>query len=103
LRNTVANDNHWITLRLVGGPRSPRDATGARVFLTAGGVRQRADIVSGASYGSSSDVRVHFGLGLATKVEKVEIYWPSGAKEEVVVGGIDRILTVVEGAVDLPR
>jgi hypothetical protein len=96
LRNVAANDNHWITLRLVGGPRSPRDAIGARVFLTAGGVRQRADIVSGGSYGSSSDIRVHFGLGLATKVEKLEIYWPSGAKEDVVAGGIDRILTVAE-------
>jgi hypothetical protein len=103
LRNAVVNDNQWITLRLIGGPRSPRDATGARVFLTAGGVRQRADVVSGGSYGSSSDARVHFGLGLATKVEKLEIYWPSGAKEEAVVGGIDRILTVVEGEVDLPR
>jgi enediyne biosynthesis protein E4 len=103
LRNVAANDNHWITLRLVGGPRSPRDATGARVFLTAGGVRQRADIVSGGSYGSSSDVRVHFGLGHATKVEKVEIYWPSGAKEEVVVEGIDRILTVAEGEAALHR
>ena len=103
LRNVGVNDNHWITLRLVGGPRSPRDATGAKVFLTAGGVRQRADLVSGGSYGSSSDVRVHFGLGLSTKVEKLEIYWPSGAKEEVLVGGIDRILTVAEGEADLPR
>ena len=103
LRNVGVNDNHWITLRLVGGPRSPRDATGAKVFLTAGGFRQRADLVSGGSYGSSSDVRVHFGLGLSTKVEKLEIYWPSGAKEEVLVGGIDRILTVAEGEADLPR
>jgi hypothetical protein len=103
LRNVGVNDNHWITLRLVGGPRSPRDATGAKVFLTAGGVRQRADLVSGGSYGSSSDVRVHFGLGLSTKVEKLEIYWPSGAKEEVMVGGIDRILTVAEGEAGLPR
>ena len=66
LRNVVRNGNHWLTLKLIGGPKSPRDAIGAKVFVTAGGVRQRADVVSGGSYGSSSDLRVHFGLG-ATK------------------------------------
>jgi len=97
LRNAVKNDNHWLTLKLVGGPKSPRDAIGAKVFLTAGGVRQRADIFSGSSYASSSDLRVHFGLGATTKVDKLEIRWPSGANEEIAVPGIDRILTVVEG------
>jgi len=97
LRNAVKNENHWLTLRLVGGPKSPRDAIGAKVFLTAGGVRQRADVFSGGSYGSSSDPRVHFGLGAATQVDKLEIRWPSGAVEEVPVPGTDRILTVVEG------
>jgi enediyne biosynthesis protein E4 len=97
LRNVVKNGNHWITLKLVGGPKSPRDAIGAKVFLTAGGARQRADIISGGSYGSSSDQRVHFGLGNTAKVDKVEIDWPSGKKEEIVVPGVDRILRVVEG------
>jgi len=97
LRNVAKNDNHWITLRLVGGPKSPRDAIGAKVFLTAGGVRQRADVFSGASYGSSSDQRIHFGLGSSEKIEKVEIYWPSGVKEEVSAPPIDRIVTVIEG------
>jgi enediyne biosynthesis protein E4 len=97
LRNVVKNDNHWIALKLVGGPKSPRDAIGAKVFLFAGGVRQRADVISGGSYGSSSDLRVHFGLGPAAKVNKVEIHWPSGTKEEVVIPGVDRILTVAEG------
>src|SRR5579864_7362743 len=63
LRNVVKNGNHWVTLKLIGGLKSPRDAIGAKVFLTAGGVRQRADVFSGGSYGSSSDLRVHFGLG----------------------------------------
>ena len=97
LRNVAKNNNHWITLKLVGGPKSPRDAIGAKVFLTTGGVRQRADVISGGSYGSSSDQRVHFGLGSASKVDKVEIHWPSGKKEEIVVPGVDRILTVAEG------
>ena len=97
LRNVVNNGNHWLTLRLIGGSRSPRDAIGAKVFVTAGGVRQRADVFSGGSYGSSSDQRVHFGLGPATKVEKVEIQWPSGMKQELAVPAIDRIFSVEEG------
>ena len=97
LRNVVKNGNHWITLKLIGGPKSPRDAIGAKVFLTAGGVRQRADVLSGASYASSSDPRIHFGLGSTTKVDKLEIFWPSGKKTEIAVPGVDRILTVMEG------
>jgi len=97
LRNVVKNGNHWLTLRLVGGPDSPRDAIGSKVFLTAGGVRQRADVFSGGSYGSSSDQRVHFGLGAAVKVDRVEILWPSGSKQEVNISSVDRILTVEEG------
>jgi hypothetical protein len=81
----------------VGGSKSPRDAIGAKVFLSTGVVRQRADVVSGGSYGSNSDPRVHFGLGSAIKVDRLEIHWPSGKKEEIVVPGVDRILKVVEG------
>jgi hypothetical protein len=97
LRNVFRNDNHWIALKLVGGAKSPHDAVGAKVFLTAGGVRQRADVLSGGSYGSSSDQRVHFGLGNSTKVDKIEIYWPSGKQEEISVPGVDRLFSVVEG------
>jgi len=97
LRNIVNNGNHWIAFKLIGGSKSPRDAIGAKVFLTAGGIRQRADVFSGGSYGSNSDPRVHFGLRSASKVDKVEIYWPSGKTEEIIVPGVDRILTVAEG------
>jgi hypothetical protein len=97
LRNAVNNSNHWLTLKLVGGPKSPRDAIGAKVFVTAGSVRQRADVSSGGSYASSSDPRVHFGLGAARKVDKLEVRWPSGAIEQVSIPGVDRILTIIEG------
>jgi enediyne biosynthesis protein E4 len=97
LRNVVKNDNHWITFRLVGSGKSPKDAIGAKLFVTAGGARQRGDVFSGGSYASSSDQRLHFGLGSATKIDKVEIRWPSGTKEEIAVPQIDRIYTVVEG------
>jgi hypothetical protein len=97
LRNVVKNANHWITIRLVGGPKGPRDAIGAKVFVTASGVRQRADVFSGGSYGTSSDPRLHFGLGTASSVDKLEIHWPDGKKENIVLPGVDRIVTVVEG------
>jgi enediyne biosynthesis protein E4 len=97
LRNTVKNTNHWVTFKLVGGAKSPRDAIGAKVFVTASGFRQRGDVFSGGSFESSSDQRLHFGLGAAAKIDKVEIHWPSGAKEEIVVPELDGIYTVVEG------
>jgi hypothetical protein len=97
LRNVVGNQNHWIELKLIGGPKSPRDSIGAKVFVTTGPVRQRADVFSGGSYGSSSDQRVHFGLGSATKIDKVEILWPSGMKEDIVNLHVDTVITVVEG------
>ena len=97
LRNAVKNGNHWITFKLVGGPKSPRDAIGAKVFLSAGGARQRVDIFSGGSYCSSSDPRAHFGLGESNKIDQVEIHWPSGLIEQVQPPGVDRIVTVTEG------
>jgi hypothetical protein len=97
LRNVVKNSNHWLTLKLIGGPKSPKDAIGAKVFVTTGAIRQRADIFSGGSYASSSDPRLHFGLGAATKVDKLEILWPSGAREQVAIPAIDRIVTIAEG------
>jgi hypothetical protein len=97
LRDVVKNDNHWITLHLIGGPKSPRDAVGSKVFVTTGTVRQRADVFSGGSYGSSSDQRVHFGLGSSTKIDKLEIQWPSGGQQQVSIPAVDRIFTIIEG------
>jgi hypothetical protein len=97
LRNVLKNSNHWIACKLVGGPKSPRDAIGTKVFVTAGGARQRGDVYSGGSYASSSDQRLHFGLGGATRIDKLEIFWPSGAKDEITVPALDRIYTIEEG------
>jgi len=97
LRNVVNNSNHWVTFRLIGGSKSPRDAIGAKMFVTAGGFRQRADVFSGGSYASSSDQRLHFGLGAADKIERVEIVWPSGAKETIPAPAVDKIYTIEEG------
>jgi enediyne biosynthesis protein E4 len=97
LRNVSPDQNHWVALTLVGGAKSPRDAVGASVYLTAGGVRQRGDVISGGSYASSNDFRLHFGLGSSTKIENVEIHWPSGAVERVNLPGIDCFYTIEEG------
>jgi enediyne biosynthesis protein E4 len=98
LRNVSPDHNHWLELKLVGGPKSPRDATGATVYLTANGMKQRADVLSGGSYLSSNDPRPHFGLGQATKVDDIEVHWPSGKVEHFTVPGVDRIVTITEGA-----
>ena len=66
LQNVNADKHHWVGLKLIGGPKSPRDAVGATVYLTAGGMKQRADVMSGGSYESSNDQRPHFGIGDAT-------------------------------------
>jgi hypothetical protein len=54
-------------------------------------------VISGGSYDSSSDLRLHFGLGPSTSVERMEIQWPSGKKEEVTITAIDKFYTVAEG------
>jgi len=97
LRNVVKNSNHWVELKLVGGRKSPRDAIGAKVFLTAGGFRQRVDVLSGGSYGSSSDLRVHFGVGTASKIDGLEIDWPSGLRQVLKPPRVDAISRIVEG------
>ena len=96
LRNVNPDRNHWVELKLVGGPKSPRDAVGATVYLTAGGIRQRGDVLSGGSYLSSSDQRVHFGLGAAATVDKLVIHWPGGDIESVPLPAVDRIFTITQ-------
>jgi enediyne biosynthesis protein E4 len=97
LRNVSPDQSHWVALSLVGGAKSPRDAVGASVYVTAGGVRQRGDVISGGSYASSNDFRVHFGLGSSTKIDSADVHWPSGALEHLNLPGIDCFYTVEEG------
>ncbi len=99
LRNVSKDSSHWLGLRLVGdvSKKSPKDATGAIAYVTIGKLRQRADVISGASFASQSDPCLHFGLGSATKIDKLEIKWPDGTLENVATPGVDRMLTVIEG------
>jgi hypothetical protein len=99
LKNVTSPAGHWLELRLVGdvSKKSPRDAIGAIVYVTTGNVRQRRDVISGGSYASQNDATLHFGLGAATTVDKVEIRWPDGSLETVQLPGVDRKMTVIEG------
>jgi hypothetical protein len=97
LRNVNPDHHHWVELKLMGHGKTPRDAVGTTVYLTAGGMRQREDVLSGGSYLSSSDMRAHFGLGDADKVDGVEIRWAGGPVEKLQLPAVDRIYTVEEG------
>ena len=97
LRNDGGNRaGHWLSVRLVGDParRCPRDATGSQVFLTASGGRQRDDVASGRSVMSQSDRRVHFGLGAATRVERLAVRWANGSTIAYEVPGVDRQIVI---------
>jgi hypothetical protein len=97
LRNDGGNKaGHWLRLGLVGDPkqRGPRDATGSVVFLTAGGGRQRGEVASGRSLLSQSDRRVHFGLGPATRVDRLEVRWANGPTVAYDVPAVDTELVI---------
>jgi len=96
LRNRGVELRHWISFELAG-VKSNRLAIGARIKLVAGGVTQTDEIHSGGSYLSQNDLRVHFGLGSATKVESVEIRWPSGATDIVKNLAADSFYSALEG------
>jgi len=98
LHNRDRSGNHWLTLDLEG-TRSNRDGFGARVKLTAGGKTYFAESRCAFGFLTQSDRRLHFGLGKATTVERVEIRWPSKAVEELSDIKADQIYKVREPAV----
>ena len=95
LKQTSRPSGHWILLKLIG-TRSNRSALGAKVKLTAGGHTQIDEVRSGGSYLSQNDLRLHFGLGTAGRIDRIEIAWPSGTRQ--VLEGIlgDRVVSVEE-------
>ena len=94
LRNDGGNRNNWLLVELVGAGH--RDALGARVTVTAGGMSMLRERQSGASYLSSHDPRLHFGLGRAERA-RVEIVWPGGRRQVIEEVPANRILRVLEG------
>ena len=96
LKNNGIAGKHWVSLELQG-TKSNRLAIGARLKIVAGGMTQTEEIHSGGSYLSQSDLRVHFGLNAATKIESVEIRWPSGKVETLKNMDVDKHYSVLEG------
>ena len=97
LVNQVRNSNHWIAIRTVG-TKSNRDGIGASISLRIGARTLVDEVRSGSSYNSSSDMRVHFGLGSAAKVDSVQIRWPSGLMERFDNLSVDSIHVLKEGS-----
>lgn len=97
LVNQVRYPHHWVAIKTVG-TRSNRDGIGARLTLKVGSRRLVDEVRSGSSYISQSDMRVHFGLGRATKIDYLEVQWPSGLRERFSEVPIDTIVTVEEGS-----
>lgn len=96
LRNHGITGKHWVSFELAG-TKSNRLAIGARVKVVAGGMTQTDEVHSGGSYLSQNDLRLHFGLDAATKIDTVEIRWPSGRVETLKNLDADKFYGVLEG------
>ena len=96
LRNHGIPGRHWVSFELAG-TKSNRLALNARVKIVAGGMTQTDEVHSGGSYLSQNDLRVHFGLGAAKKIDKVDIHWPSGATDTLENLAADQFYSVLEG------
>jgi hypothetical protein len=98
LYNISPGDNHWIAIQTIG-VKSNRDGIGTRIKVTSNsGLVQYNHVTTAGSYASSSDKRVHFGLGADTLIREIELRWPSGTVQELHNVKVDQILKVTEGA-----
>ncbi len=95
LHNVTQSSNHWLTVTLKG-KKSNRHGIGAGLELLSAGRKQIAERIAGSGYLSQDDGRIHFGLGAATKAEKLTIHWPSGQEQVLENLSVDRVLTVEE-------
>jgi hypothetical protein len=96
LVNRVRSANHWIGIKTVG-TKSNRDGIGAKITVKIGKRTLVDEVRSGSSYDSQSDMRVHFGVGPVTKIDSLEIRWPSGLVERFQGLAVDSIHTLKEG------
>jgi enediyne biosynthesis protein E4 len=102
LRNDGGNANHWLEVLLVG-TKSNRDGTGSSLKLTAGDFVRVEQAKGGMSYMSASDPRIHFGLAKRTKIDSLEITWPSGQVDRLKEVPLDKIIAVKEGVGIVPH
>ena len=97
LENQIKYPNHWIAFK-PSGTKSYRDGIGAGITVRAGKRLLVDEVRSGSSYDSNSNMRVHFGLGTRTKLDSVEVRWPSGPTERFDNVLVDHINIVKEGS-----
>ncbi len=95
LINQSENHNHWIILNLIG-VKSNRDGLGTRIKITTARGSQYNEATTAISYNSSSDKRVHFGLGPDSIIQRIELAWPSGIKQILTNVKADQVLTIRE-------
>jgi hypothetical protein len=95
LMNRSPNKNHWIILQLTG-TKSNRDGLGTRVKITTAHGSQYNSATTAVGYNSSSDKRIHFGLGESSVIDKIELWWPSGIRQVLTDVKADQILSVRE-------
>jgi hypothetical protein len=95
LMNYSATPNHWIILKLIG-TKSNRDGLGAKIKITTARGSQYNHATTAVGYNSSSDKRVHFGLGESKIIDEIEVLWPSGIRQVLTDVKADRILTIKE-------
>ena len=97
LVNQVRTANHWVGIKTVG-TKSNRDGIGAKVTVKVGARVLVDEVRSGSSYDSNNDMRIHFGLGSAAKIDWMQIRWPSGLTEQFENVAVDAIHTLKEGS-----
>jgi len=97
LVNESKSQNHWVGFKLMG-TKSNRDGLGAKISVKVGARTLIDEVRSGGSYASNSDMRVHFGLGAAAKIQQVEIRWPSGLVEKFTGLAVDAIHVLKQGS-----
>jgi hypothetical protein len=102
LVNEASSKNHWLGV-VTKGTKSNRDGVGAKVTVIAEGQKFVQEVRSGSSYISSSDLRLHFGLGSIAAFDRIEIRWPNGNTELFPGGGANRFVTLVEGQGKTPN
>jgi hypothetical protein len=96
LRNDGGNRHHWIQIRTVG-VKSNRDGVGTRVEVRTGTHKQVDEVRSGGSWLAQNDLRLHFGLGNATRIDELTLRWPSGQVDTLREIRSDQIIIVEEG------
>jgi len=97
LRNDGGNANKSVLLRLAG-VKSNRSGIGARVKIVSGDLVQTDEVHSGDSYISQSDLRLHFGLEKRTKIDLIEVRWPSGTVDKITDAKVNSIVSIKEGS-----